>query len=198
MAVQGSGADLSITDDIVAEFGGSAPHAMSEYYGGGDLVPAGANSGVPTSGEVQMSDFYGSVAATVFTLSSNANNQNIKTLAAAAGGDQNTPVIMTINSGVTIGAANNSAPALKTDTGWGNGVVITIINNGSIVGGAGSDTSANPSSGGGTGAHSTGHPNQGGTYAAGSAGSAHNGSAGSSNNGGIHFNIAKQVITIYK
>ena len=142
MAVQSDGADLSITDDIVAEFGGSVPHSISEYYGGGDLVPAGANGDVPTSGQIAFSDMYGSVAATVFSISSNANNLNIKTLAAAAGGNQATPVIMTINSGVTIGAANNSAPALKTDTGWSNGVTIEIINNGSIVGGAGGAAAA--------------------------------------------------------
>ncbi len=47
MAVKSSGANLSIAGDIVAEFGGSAPHAMSEYYGGGDLVPSGANPGIP-------------------------------------------------------------------------------------------------------------------------------------------------------
>jgi len=51
MAVKSSGANLSIAGDIVAEFGGSAPHSMSEYYGGGDLVPAGANPGVATSGK---------------------------------------------------------------------------------------------------------------------------------------------------
>ena len=34
MAVKSSG-QLAMTE-IVAEFGGSAPHAMSEYYGGGD------------------------------------------------------------------------------------------------------------------------------------------------------------------
>ena len=52
MAVKSSG-QLAISE-IVAEFGGSAPHAISEYYGGAGLVPQGANSGVPTSGEIQM------------------------------------------------------------------------------------------------------------------------------------------------
>ena len=133
MAVQSSGADLTM-QDLVSEFGGSAPHAISEYYGGGGLVPAGANPNVPTSGEVQFSDFYGSVAATVLTISSNTSDYNIKTAVVAAGGDQNTPVILTINSGVTISGSNASTPAMKTDTGWGSGNTINITNNGSIVG----------------------------------------------------------------
>jgi hypothetical protein len=41
--------EISI-QDIVDEFGGTAPHAMSEYYGVGN---------VPASGELKMSDFYG-------------------------------------------------------------------------------------------------------------------------------------------
>jgi hypothetical protein len=58
MALPGSG-QLSI-NDIVGEFGGSAPHALSEYYRGGSLVPDSAtNSGVPTSGQIKISDFYG-------------------------------------------------------------------------------------------------------------------------------------------
>ena len=56
MAVQSSGDDLAINADIVNEFGGTAPHALSEYYGGGDLVGAGANPNVPTSGEFQLRD----------------------------------------------------------------------------------------------------------------------------------------------
>lgn len=48
MPVTSSGV-ISITD-IVAEFGGSAPHSMSEYYGK-DTVPA--------SGTISISDFYG-------------------------------------------------------------------------------------------------------------------------------------------
>lgn len=58
MALPGSG-QLSI-NDIVGEFGGSAPHSLSEYYRGGSLVPDSAtNSGVPTSGQIKITDFYG-------------------------------------------------------------------------------------------------------------------------------------------
>ena len=49
MAIQGSG-EIGMLD-IVAEFGGTAPHGLNEYYG--------ASSGVPASGTIDMADFYG-------------------------------------------------------------------------------------------------------------------------------------------
>lgn len=58
MALQSSGA-ISI-GDIAGEFGGSTPHSLSEYYG--------AASGVPSSGAISISDFYGT-SNIVFTLS---------------------------------------------------------------------------------------------------------------------------------
>lgn len=58
MALQSSGA-ISI-DDIVAEFGGSAPDGLTEYYRGGAYVPdITANNGIPTSGAIALEDFYG-------------------------------------------------------------------------------------------------------------------------------------------
>ena len=60
MAVPSSGV-IRLSGDIVAEFGGSAPHALSEYYRGAGLVTSG-NTNVPTSGTVKFSDFYGSQA----------------------------------------------------------------------------------------------------------------------------------------
>jgi len=187
MAVKSSG-QLAMTE-IVAEFGGDAPHAMSEYYGGGDKVPAGANPNVATSGMTKFGDFYDAVAATVLTISSNTSNYNIKTAAVAAGGDQNTPVILTINNGVTVSSSSNSTPAMKTDTGWGSGVTINITNNGSIVGANGSAgsngsaSSGNPSSGGGAGGHGTEPFSNTLNAGSGSAGAAGSGSAQSGNNG---------------
>ena len=60
MPVTSSGI-ISLSGDIVAEFGGTAPHALSEYYRNGGLVTAG-NTNVPTSGTLAFSDFYGSTA----------------------------------------------------------------------------------------------------------------------------------------
>jgi hypothetical protein len=48
--------------EIVAEFGGTAPHSLSEYYSGGAYVAAGTagQSGpIPASGPISLSNFYG-------------------------------------------------------------------------------------------------------------------------------------------
>ena len=61
MAVTSS-APISITD-LVTEFGGSAPHSLTEYYRGGSLVPnVTANNSVPTSGAISLTDFFGATA----------------------------------------------------------------------------------------------------------------------------------------
>lgn len=52
MALQSSGA-ISL-QDIAAEFGGTTPHSLSEYYG--------AAAGIPTSGAIDFADFYGASA----------------------------------------------------------------------------------------------------------------------------------------
>ena len=51
------------TTEIAAEWGGSQPNALSEYYAGGSLVYAGAEDGsgndIPSSGNpIKFSDFY--------------------------------------------------------------------------------------------------------------------------------------------
>ena len=64
MAVTGS-APISITN-LVTEFGGSAPHSLTEYYRGGSLVPNGpaANNSIPTSGAISLTNFFGAVKET--------------------------------------------------------------------------------------------------------------------------------------
>lgn len=53
MALQSSG---QITlNDIATEFGGAVPHALSEYYG--------VATGIPASGMISVSDFYGASAS---------------------------------------------------------------------------------------------------------------------------------------
>ena len=60
MAVTSSGV-IRLSGDIVAEFGGSAPHGLTEYYRDAGIVTAG-NTAVPTSGAIAFSDFYGTTA----------------------------------------------------------------------------------------------------------------------------------------
>ena len=69
MALQGSG-EIKITE-IVAEFGGTVPHSLSEYYRNGGAVPAN-NTNVSESGEISMSMFYNAVNEIQITLSADA------------------------------------------------------------------------------------------------------------------------------
>ena len=87
MALPTSGVlDLS---DIQTEFGGSNPISLSEYYAGGLYVPSGTsgtNGAVPTSGEIAVSDFYGTQAGITVTVTEgtdtiinhDASNNNAK------------------------------------------------------------------------------------------------------------------------
>ena len=184
MAVKSSGA-LSLTTDIVGEFGGVAPHSLSEYYGGGTYVPAGANPGIATSGAINFGSHYGGVAATVLTISSNTNNYDIGAAAIAAGGDKSTPVILTINSGVTVGSTSTGTAAMFTGTGWSSGTTINITNNGAIVGAVGSDTTSTSGGSGGSGGAGSNSSHYAGY--AGSSGGTGSGSAESVNNGGNAF-----------
>jgi len=59
MALPSSG--VLTLNDIQTEFGGTNPIDLSEYYRGGGLVPNTAlNAGIPTSGVISVTDFYGS------------------------------------------------------------------------------------------------------------------------------------------
>ena len=58
MALPSSG--VLTLDDIQTEFGGTNPIDLSDYYRGGGLVPdTSLNTGIPTSGVISVSDFYG-------------------------------------------------------------------------------------------------------------------------------------------
>jgi len=97
MALANSG-QLSIKD-ISDEFGGDEPDALSEYYD--------AASGVPSSGELTVSDFYGTSAAISLTISSSQLNFDLYDALDSAGHSSseiagNTVFNITIDSGVTM------------------------------------------------------------------------------------------------
>ncbi len=97
MALQSSG-QITIKD-IADEFGGSEPHTLSEYYD--------AASGVPSSGMITVSDFYGKSAAISLTITSSQLNFDLYDALIAAGHSSsdissNTIFNITINSGVTM------------------------------------------------------------------------------------------------
>jgi hypothetical protein len=141
MALPSSG---TITlSQIQTEFGGTDPISLSEYYRGGGLTTPN-NTGVPTSGTISLSNFYGAARQFAFTISSAQTSANLRTLAVAAGWDQSAPVLATIGSDVYISSNSTGTPALTVNGSWPGGV--QLINNGFIVGRGGN---------GGNGATST-------------------------------------------
>ena len=63
MPVTASGV-ISLSSDIVGEFGGTAPHSLSEYYRDAGIVGS-TNTAVPTTGAIALSDFYGAQATVI-------------------------------------------------------------------------------------------------------------------------------------
>lgn len=148
MALQTSGA-ISLSE-LATEFGGTAPHAMSEYYRDAGLVP-GNNTGVPTSGAVALTDFYGSVAALVLDVSSNQTAYNVLTAATAAGynaSTDTTPIIVNVAAGVDIvGSSGN--PGITTGAlNAASDVTINIASTASVCGFDGASTTSTGAAGG--------------------------------------------------
>ena len=166
MAIQPSG--VIKLSEIQAEFGGSNPISMSEYYRGGSYVTDN-NTSVPTSGVIAISQFYNTTAEFLFTISSNYSTpQDLRTLALAAGWDGLSKVVATIDSGIYISSNSTSTPALTVSGSFPTG--LDLINNGYIIGMGGA---------GGAGRSTYGD------------GTAYGGSAGG--NGGVALSISSAV-----
>jgi len=133
------------TADITGEFGGTNPFSPTEYYG--------ASSGLPASGTIKWSDFYGesSVISLNLVISANTNNYNVFSAATALYGAAlpgPTAVTLTINAGVVVGSAVSvsgvnqnrlqtiAGPAITSGT-FPAGSTLTIINNGEVIGAGG-------------------------------------------------------------
>ena len=80
-----------------------------------------------------------------FTISSNQQEANLRTLALTAGWDGTTPVTATVNAGVYIWSDNTGVAGLTIDGSWPGGV--TLINNGYIIGKGGNAGAGGPSAG---------------------------------------------------
>jgi hypothetical protein len=137
MTIKSSGSSLAISE-IAAEFGGSTPHSLSEYYRGGSLVPsASSTSGIASSGAITMSSFYGTSnrIAITLTISGDTSNYNIYN---NRGGTYVAGLSdVTLVNNATISSTSTGTAALDTGTGWTSGDVITIDNNSTIVGDGG-------------------------------------------------------------
>jgi len=106
------------------------------------------------SGAIAMSDGYGKSSQFSFTVSSSAQNANLRTLALAAGWNGSSKVVATVASGVYLWSNTTATAGLIINGSWPGGV--DLINNGFIMGMGGrgggssgaSSTYAGPTAGG--------------------------------------------------
>ena len=168
MSISGLQASGTITlAQIQVEFGGSNPAGINEYYRDGDYsdfdgtgVPnLAANSGIPTSGAIDLADFYSKYGAVTVTISSNQINFNLRNTLTALGWNTSNPVAahLVINSGVTVSATATSTAALTCYLNSSSILSIhnsgTIVGKGGAAGSGGAAASGGPGSAGGAGGH---------------------------------------------
>jgi len=139
MALPESG-PLSLSD-IQAEFGGTNPISLNEYYKGGAFVlNTDYAPNVPTSGTINISDFYGARKTTLTTLTFNAVGDNFFTLPATVVGN----LVVTMTGAGGGGGGPDSQPGAS---GYGG----LIVTNAQIPVSAGDIVNAYVGGGGGAG-----------------------------------------------
>ena len=148
MAIAASGA-VSFSDLRTEFVGGSSAISLGDLYRGGSniLSKAGDNPAVnmaatvPTSGVIDVQDFYSTAKGFKSTISSNTTNVDADALF-GDDYDVNYPKVIDVNSGITIGGSGDEA----IDIPSGLAGTLTINNSGSIIGSGGA---ANGGAGGG-------------------------------------------------
>jgi len=118
--------------DLVNEFGGSAPHALTEYYRNGALVP-GNNTNVAESGQISLTQFYSAVNEILHTHSDGDTHANYATIF-GSNWASTVPKRVVVPSGVTVGGTSTHAMLLPS--GMGGTIVFDISGNVYGYGGA--------------------------------------------------------------
>lgn len=144
MAIPSSGQSLSFSALRTEFVGGSSAISLGDLYRGGSNIRAKSPdntatndaANVPTSGALDVSDFYDQGKGFTFTYSSGATDQNLSDIFGATDYAVDYPKNIVIPSSVTLGTNNTSEYALEADAGGAG--TITITNNGSIIGAGGS------------------------------------------------------------
>ena len=148
---------LSI-NQIAQEFGGDTPHAISEYYAGGDNVPAGTQGeggGIPSSGSaISIGDFFGSRQRVTINLTISSNTQNYQ-ISQQRGGTYEagfTDIVLTNNA--QVGSTSVSTAGIFTGSApnYASGDTVKIINAGNIRGRGGDGGAGANNAGQGVGA----------------------------------------------
>lgn len=114
-------------NDLQTEFGGSNPIAITEYYRGGGLVPdIAANSSVPTSGQISLSNFYNATNADYVPAAFDINNITVSGDDLVQQ-DSNQITITGINTPITLNFGTTDASVQRTGTGFGTAVITTYV-----------------------------------------------------------------------
>jgi hypothetical protein len=128
--------------DLVAEFGGSAPIKLSNYYRGGPFVPdTVANQGIPTSGPLSFHHFYGASNAAD---TGSGTYYDLTTRLSATGSPYSAVIVRNSNGWVYSGTVaqdtigylqtakedgSGSGSYADTSSGWGTGYFRAITFN---------------------------------------------------------------------
>lgn len=145
MALQSSGS-ISLSQ-IQTEHGGSNPISLSEYYQNAspDLVTSN-NTGVPNTGSsISISNFYGTSQQFLHTITTNQQELDLSTYLTAQGWNGTSPVALTINSGVWIWSDDISVAGMTISSALNS--LLTITNNGYIIGRGGNGGNGTSGSG---------------------------------------------------
>ena len=146
MVIKSSPAPLAISE-IVTEFGDSAggSDSMSEYYRGGDNVnDVATNSNVPTSGAIDIGDFYGAGNAVSAAASAGTNIDVAPLFASPATFTNAVAKILTIAAPIQI-VGNNVALTVPANMAG----TLDIQNAGNIIGSRGNGGNAGSAAGAG-------------------------------------------------
>ena len=104
---------------IQAEFGGSSPASLSEYYRNGAYVPdTSSNSSIPTSGTITMANFYGGSGATTSGTFSAANFTTQSGVSRNGTYISNNLTLSVTNGPITVSTSGAGTPLIqKNSTG---------------------------------------------------------------------------------
>jgi len=155
MALQASGA---ITlDDLATEFNGPADPALGDFYRGGSYVPDNAaNSGIPTSGEIELADFYSASGVQNVTINGGVN-VILTSDAGFTALDKNFPIAVTLTGNFTSTSTGTAAFRVGNVSTWDQ--VDIELDTGAIIygkggnGGAGEQAGGTGPNGGGSGGY---------------------------------------------
>lgn len=158
MAIPSTG-PLAFTT-IQAEFGGTNPIGLNEYYRGGPFVPnSSATLTIPTSGTIAANNFYGTAnrVSIPLTIASPTYNYDVYTNRGPGYISGISDITVTVNPSILVGTTSAAAYSMLVPNTFSPGDTVTIVNNGVIqgLGGSGGPSvfAANPGSPGGGGSN---------------------------------------------